>query len=150
MARGLGHGAVVAITLVAGVVLMVAALAVSGVRINFLNFIAFPITFGIGVDYGVNVYRRYLVEGPGKIVQVIRSAGGAVALCSATTIIGYSALLIADNQGLVSFGLAANVGELTCLAVAVLGLPAVLKIAEGRRGAAPSTEQADARREASG
>jgi predicted RND superfamily exporter protein len=131
--RGLMHGMIVAVTLVSGVVLMVASLAVSGVRINFLNFIAFPITFGIGVDYGVNVYRRYLVEGPGRMVEVVTSAGGAVALCSLTTVIGYSALLIADNRGLVSFGLAANVGEFTCLAVAVLGLPAVLRLLEKRR-----------------
>ena len=26
------------------------------VKINFVNFIAFPITFGIGVDYGVNIF----------------------------------------------------------------------------------------------
>ncbi|MEK6706696.1 MAG: MMPL family transporter, partial [Bdellovibrionota bacterium] len=30
-----------------------------GIKINFLNFIALPITFGIGVDYGVNIFQRY-------------------------------------------------------------------------------------------
>ena len=59
-----------------------------------------------------------------------------MALCSLTTIIGYSALLIADNRGLVSFGLAANLGELTCLGFAVLALPAALELAERRRVAA--------------
>ena len=29
-----------------------------GIKINFANFIAFPITFGIGVDYAVNVMSR--------------------------------------------------------------------------------------------
>ena len=32
------------------------------VRLNFLNFIALPITFGIGVDYAVNVVQRYAID----------------------------------------------------------------------------------------
>jgi predicted RND superfamily exporter protein len=42
-------------------------------RINFLNFIALPITFGIGVDYGVNIFQRYRQEGTGSILEVIRN-----------------------------------------------------------------------------
>ena len=55
-----------------------------------------------------------------------RETGGAVALCSLTTIIGYGALLVADNQALRSFGLLAVLGEVCCLAVAVVALPAAL------------------------
>jgi predicted RND superfamily exporter protein len=63
---------------------------------------------------------------------VIRTTGGAVTLCSITTIIGYSSLLVARNQALISFGLLANVGELACLAAALLALPAVLRWRELR------------------
>ena len=31
---------------------------VVGLHINFLNFIVYPITFGIAVDYGANVVLR--------------------------------------------------------------------------------------------
>ena len=64
-----------------------------GVRINFANFIAFPITFGIGVDYAVNIMSRYVQDGEEDPVAAVRSTGAAVALCSLTTIIGYSSLL---------------------------------------------------------
>jgi len=97
------------------------------IKINFLNFIALPITFGIGVDYGVNVFQRYREEGPGSIVSVVRNTGGAVALASLTTIIGYGSLLIAGNQAFVSFGLLAVLGEITCVIAAVVTLPAFLK-----------------------
>ena len=33
-------------------------MAVAGVRLSFINFIALPITFGIGVDYAINIYGR--------------------------------------------------------------------------------------------
>jgi predicted RND superfamily exporter protein len=56
----------------------------------------------------------------------VRGTGGAVSLCSATTIIGYSSLLVAKNLGLFYFGFLAVLGEVTCLTVAVVVLPAAL------------------------
>src|SRR5262249_17145003 len=41
--------------LVVGFGWMAGLLVIFGVKLNFLNFIALPITFGIGVDYAVNV-----------------------------------------------------------------------------------------------
>jgi predicted RND superfamily exporter protein len=95
-------------------------------KINFLNFIAFPITFGIGVDYGVNIFQRYRQEGRGSISKVLRQTGGAVGLCSLTTVIGYGSLLIAQSQAFVSFGVLAVLGELTCFTAAIIALPALL------------------------
>ena len=95
-------------------------------KINFLNFIALPITFGIGVDYGINVFQRYRYEKSKDILKVIRETGGAVMLASLTTIIGYGSLLIASNQAFVSFGRLAIMGELTCVCAAVVSLPALL------------------------
>jgi uncharacterized protein len=96
-------------------------------KINFLNFIALPITFGIGVDYGVNIFQRYREDGEGCVLDVIRNTGGAVMLCSLTTIIGYGSLLVAGNQAFVSFGRLAVLGELTCITAAIIALPAYLR-----------------------
>ena len=120
-------------SLVVGVGWMLAATIYLGVRINFINLIAFPITFGIGVDYAVNVMGRYLQDGRSDVTAAISATGGAVSLCSATTIIGYSSLLVAQNRGLFLFGLFAVLGELTCLATAVIVLPSVLLLYQGWR-----------------
>ena len=101
------------------------------IKINFLNFIALPITFGIGVDYGVNIFQRYREVGPQGIIEVVRNTGGAVMLASLTTIIGYGSLLLAGNQAFVSFGLLAVLGEITCVAAAVIALPAFLRWRHG-------------------
>jgi hypothetical protein len=122
--------AVVLATLVAGVVWMCGAAALLGIKINMLNFVALPITFGIGVDYPVNVYSRYRAEGPRGMGRALWATGGAVALCSLTTIIGYSSLLFADTQALVSFGLAAVVGEVTTLAAALVWMPAIVHLVD--------------------
>ncbi len=132
LVRGRFGAALVVGTLVSGVLWMLGAAAWMGVRTNFLNFIALPITFGIGVDYGINIYLRYRLEGRGRVGRAVRATGGAVALCSLTTIIGYAALLVADNQALRSFGEMAILGEVACLSAAVVGMPAFLVWRERR------------------
>lgn len=126
------HVSVIQMTLLAGIVWLIGLMGVWGIKLNFLNFVALPITFGIGVDYAVNIYQRYRQEGPGSIGTVIAKTGGAVALCSATTIIGYSVILTSRSRALVSFGLVALLGEFTCLAAALISLPAYIKWKESR------------------
>ena len=120
--------------LVVGVAWLAGASHALGVRINFANFIAFPITFGIGVDYAVNVISRYERDGSRDILAAVQSTGAAVALCSLTTIIGYSSLLMAQNRALFLFGLLSVLGEVSCLAVALVSLPALVLVL-GRRAA---------------
>jgi len=123
--RGLATPFVIG-SLVIGVLWLLGLSMATGIKINFVNFIAFPITFGIGVDYAVNVMGRYLRDGGRSVAAAVRGTGGAVALCSFTTIVGYSSLLMAKNVGLFLFGVLAVLGEVTCLVTAVVVLPAVL------------------------
>lgn len=128
MFPNLKHSGSIVLSLLFGVLLMVGAMGFFEWRINFLNFITLPITFGIGVDYAVNVFGRYHEERGihgRSISKVIRSTGGAVVLCSATTVIGYGSLLISGSQAFVSFGHLAVLGELACLFAALFSLPAV-------------------------
>jgi uncharacterized protein len=121
--------------LTVGVLLLAGAVSWLGVKINFANFIAFPITFGIGVDYAVNIVSRWEADGKHDILAAVRSTGSAVGLCSLTTIIGYSSLLLAENRALFLFGLVAVLGEIACLSVAVTLLPATLLLLRGRDAA---------------
>ena len=122
-------------SLLLGVLLLCGATMFLHIKINFSNFIAFPITFGIGVDYSVNVITRYIQDGQKDIRTAVRETGGAVVLCSMTTIIGYSSLLLAKNRALFLFGLLAVLGEIACLSTAVIVLPAFLRGMSRLRGA---------------
>jgi uncharacterized protein len=99
-------------------------LALLGMKINFFNFVGLPITLGVGADYAANLAAR-LRDGRAAIPDVLAGTGAAVALCSTTTIIGYSSLLSSHNPALRSFGVVADVGEVCCLAAALLFLPAL-------------------------
>ncbi len=110
----------------AGIGGLFAYLYFSGTQLNFLNFVAIPITIGIGAEYAHNMMQRYRIEGPRRVYHVTVETGGAVILCSLTTTIGYLALTLSINQGICSFGRAAAVGEIACVLAAVLMLPAAL------------------------
>lgn len=116
--------------LLMGIVWMAGTMAAIGMKLNFLNFVAFPITFGNGVDYSINVMRRYRLEqtagNDDPILSAVRRSGGAVVLCSLTTIVGYTSLYVSANQAMNSFGLAMAISEVTCLLAAVLTMPAVM------------------------
>ncbi|MCA9603614.1 MAG: MMPL family transporter, partial [Myxococcales bacterium] len=134
---------VVMASLLVGLVTMAGAMAALGMKINFLNFVAFPISFGNGVDYAVNTMGRYVQERDGErtpvrdaIRRAVSETGGAVILCSLTTIIGYISLFASANKALNSFGLAMGISEVTCLGAAVLAMPAVMLLRIGRKDSA--------------
>ena len=116
--------------LLMGILWMAGTMAAIGMKLNFLNFVAFPITFGNGVDYSINVMRRYRLEqragSSNPVILAVRRSGGAVVLCSMTTIVGYTSLYVSANQAMNSFGLAMSISEVTCLLAAVLTMPAVM------------------------
>ncbi len=127
--------------LVLGIAWMGGALAFAHIKINFLNFIAVPITFGIGVDYAINVVSRWRTEPPGSVPRIVRETGGAVVLCSLTTTLGYLTLLRSINAAVRSFGLAAVIGEVACVLAALVALPAVLMVCEARGRRRSSAEE---------
>lgn len=112
--------------LLCGVILTVGGAAWLDVRLNFLNFVALPLTFGIGVEYAINLYERIALTG--SVGKGLSSIGGPVALCSLTTVLGYGALMFADNKALQSFGRYAIAGEIACIIAALFLLPAVLRL----------------------
>jgi hypothetical protein len=139
---------VVAATLALGIVGMVAVMAiahtklhddagnfhvaVAPMKLNFLNFVALPISIGVGADYAVNVAQRWRLAMDAKTAltealhRTVVETGGAVILCSLTTTLGYLALTLSVNLAIVSFGVAAAAGEICCILAAVLVLPAWL------------------------
>jgi len=126
-------------TLVTGVILMGGAAVALRLKINFFNFIVFPVTFGVAVDYGANVVSRVRERG-GKVLPSLVEVGPAVALCSWTSIIGYSSLLFAMNRALRSFGRYAVIGEVTSIISALVLLPALRLLIPARHVVAQPAE----------
>jgi predicted RND superfamily exporter protein len=134
------HGLVTMACGLAGVVVMVAACALAGIKVHFLDLIALPITIGIGIDYAVNLAVRDRQEGDRGLRHLLATTGGTVLLCSYTTAVGYGTLMLSANGGIHAFGLAALLGEISCILMALVIAPAwlaLLRARDARRGRPP-------------
>jgi uncharacterized protein len=130
------HGLVTLACGLAGVIVMIAACALAGLSVHFLDLIALPITIGIGIDYAVNLSVRDRQDGALGPAHLLKTTGSAVLMCSYTTTVGYGTLLLSANGGIRAFGLAALLGEVACILMALVVAPAWLALLRERKGSA--------------
>ena len=123
---------------VSGSLLMVATCALVGLKVNVLDFVALPITLGLGIDYAINVAHRYDHDDSPDPITTLRTSGSAVFVCSLTTMIGYGSLLVSDNLAIRGFGTASLIGEVTCVLTALVLVPALLAIGRHSHPLAPA------------
>jgi predicted RND superfamily exporter protein len=106
-----------------GIIWMLGVMGTLGIDFNAANFMALPLTLGIGLIFGVHVLQqsdqaRSLFQG---------STGPAILLSALTTIIGFATLLAASHRGVASLGLVMAVGVGANLVTSVVVLPALLQ-----------------------
>ena len=111
---------------VAGSVMMLGAMQWLKVPLNPANLIVLPLVLGIGVDDGVHVLHDFRAR-RGHYVMSSSTIHG-VLLTSMTSMIGFGTLMIASHRGLSSLGLVLLLGVGSCLLVALVPLPAVLRL----------------------
>ncbi len=116
--------AVVPVTM--GLLCTLGAMKAAGIHFNFMNVVAMPMIFGMGVDDGIHFMQRLSEKGSGGPASVLGSSGRAIFLTSLTTIAGFGSLVTAANPGLRSLGLVALIGISTCLCFSTLLLPALI------------------------
>ncbi|PJZ68986.1 transporter [Leptospira perolatii] len=115
------------IPLLLGIVVTVGTMALIDLKLNFMNVLVFPVIVGYGIQNGIYIYYRFREDH--DIVRAMAMVGPAVIASTLTTLVGWSALLIADQRGLHSIGKVATIGIGACLLIALTLLPAILELA---------------------
>ena len=112
----------------AGAILTLGLMRLTGVQFNLANLVILPLILGIGVVDGVHILHRNREEPEcGKNV-ISKSTGQAVILTSLTTMIGFGSLMVADHQGVYSVGLVLTLGVGSCMITSITLLPALMKL----------------------
>jgi predicted exporter len=118
----LRHALLATATVVAGVLIMLGLLGPLGLSLNLANFFAVPMLLGLGIDSAIHVLHRWKRDPEGLPATLT-----ATAFTGVTTAIGFGALILADHRGLASLGWAMLIGSISCVVVAVVVLPALLR-----------------------
>lgn len=112
---------------------MLGLMAALGIEFNIANIVALPLVIGIGIAFGVHTMHRCreVSKGqPGRLDEIVRGTGGAIAVAALTTMVGFAGLVLVKYGAMQSLGLTMVLGIASCLVATVLVLPAVLLLLE--------------------
>src|SRR5690625_638346 len=104
--------------------------------LNTMTSVLFVILFGLGIDYGIHFYARYIEfrsDGGGvqeSILNVYDRTGRAMVVSALTTASALLILIFADFRGFSEFGFISSVGIVLALFAMLYILPSILVILE--------------------
>ncbi len=101
---------------VTGLEMMLAVMALAGMRVNLFNVAASMLVIGLSIDYGVFMVRRRERD---------YATDRAVMASAATTICGFGALSLARHPALFSLGMTVVLGIIPAMICALVVLPAL-------------------------
>lgn len=128
--------------LVIGIPLLVSLMWTFGITyfhlgvLNTMTSVLFVILFGLGIDYGIHYYARYIeyrADGEtvqGAAVHAYERTGSAIIISAFTTATALFVLIFADFRGFSEFGFIAGLGILFALFCMLFVMPALLTIFE--------------------
>jgi predicted RND superfamily exporter protein len=104
--------------------------------LNTMTSVLFVILFGMGIDYGIHFYARFVelrAEGQSleeALLNTYDLSGGAIVTSAFTTAASLGILMIADFRGFSEFGLISTVGIALALFCMMFILPAIVVVFE--------------------
>ena len=102
--------------------------------LNTMTSVLFVILFGLGIDYGIHYYARYIeFRASGKnvensILEAYQKTGTAIFVSAITTASALFILMFAEFRGFSEFGFIAGLGIMLALICMLFVMPAVLVI----------------------
>lgn len=100
--------------------------------LNTMTSVLFVILFGLGIDYGIHYYARYIeLRASGKriersIIEAYKKTGTAIFVSAITTSLALFVLMFAEFRGFSEFGFIAGLGILLALTGMLFVMPAIL------------------------
>lgn len=109
-------------------------------NLNTMTVFLFVILFGLGIDFGIHMFARYLEvrvsqgDVQASIETMLSQTGQAIVTAALTTSIAFFSLTLTDFRGFSEFGFIVGVGILMSLVSMTTVLPAVLVLADQKWG----------------
>lgn len=102
--------------------------------LNTMTSVLFVILFGLGIDYGIHFYARYVeIRSTGEsidrsVIESYQKTGTAILVSAVTTASALFILLVADFRGFSEFGFIAGLGIILALFCMLYVLPSLIVI----------------------
>jgi uncharacterized protein len=130
--RSLRLTAIALAQLISGVALMLGCMKLFDMQINYANAFVATMIMGVGIDYSIHLVHRLHGNG-GRLDEGVLETGKGVVLAAATNVAGFGTLAFGSYGAMRTVGVVALIGSVTCLATALILVPALM----AKAGAAP-------------
>jgi len=124
VARPLARALIIFSHLVVGLLLLAGLMWLFKLELNTINFAAFPIILGTGIDCFIHFGLRF--DESGNIMDTINDKLPTILVSNLTTIIGFAGLLFIPSAGLRSLGWTSLIGLIIMTALCAVVFPRVL------------------------
>ncbi len=131
--RSLRLTAVALVQLLAGLVLMLGAMRLFGIAVNYANSFVATMIIGVGIDYSIHLIHR-LDRNDGILDDGVKETGKGIVLAALTNVAGFGTLTLGNYPAMRSVGVVALMGSITCLITSLTLVPAWM--ARAQRGPA--------------
>ncbi len=118
----------VVMSITVGTAAMAGALGWMNLPLNLFSIVVLPSIFGIGVDNAIQLMAGFSED---DFSHVMVTRWQACLISTATTAVGFGALIIADHQGVASLGQTALIGLFAVFVATSVVLPALMAITTG-------------------
>lgn len=108
-------------TLAASGWILLGGMSAWGLTWNLMSVGAVPLCLGLGLDFTIHV--MHSLREPGITRERVASLGHSLAYCGLSTGLGFGALAMGSNRGLITLGMTAMIGVITVLITAAFALP---------------------------
>lgn len=104
--------------------------------LNTMTSVLFVILFGLGIDYGIHFYARYLekrsdgLDVEAALMATYESSGAAIFTAATTTAVALFVLIFADFRGFSEFGFIATLGIMMAWFAMTFILPSIVTLFE--------------------
>lgn len=123
--RSVTDAILVFIPLIMTAMLTLTVSVVAGLPLNMANVVVIPLIFGLGVDNGIHIVKRY--HQVANVAELVRSSTPrAVFLSNLTTLGTFCALSFSTHQGIYSIGVLLTIALLSLMILTLISLPALL------------------------
>jgi predicted RND superfamily exporter protein len=130
--RSIRYTIFASIPLVVGMVWMLGSYPLFGLKFNMVNVLVLPLIIGMGIDFGIHIAHRYMMEE--DIETTYRFTGKGVFLSALTTMIGFGSLgFIGSFPSVSSMGTILFFGITSCLLTTLIILPALLAFTKKKK-----------------
>jgi len=107
---------------------MLGTMALSDMKLNFMNAMVLVTIVGMGSDFGLYIRFRVTAETPGERERQYVQIGRSVFLSALTTIVGFGSLAFTDYGAMSSIGWATNLGVGFITFFSLVTLPAAMAL----------------------